>query len=74
MQDNFIQALVPIVGTKNLLTGDSDTAPYTADWRRQYRGAAAAVVRPEKRVAAAAPALIALVAVALAGAAYGLLR
>jgi len=35
---------------------------------------AAALVRPEKRVAAAAPALIGLVAVALAGAAYGLLR
>ena len=35
---------------------------------------AAVLVRPEKRVAAAAPALIALVAVALAGAAYGLLR
>jgi FAD/FMN-containing dehydrogenase len=46
MQDNFIQALARIVGAKNVLTGESDTAPYTTDWRRQYSGVALGVVRP----------------------------
>ena len=46
MQDNFIQSLARIVGAKNVLSGESDTAPYTTDWRKQYRGAALGVVRP----------------------------
>jgi FAD/FMN-containing dehydrogenase len=46
MQDNFIAALARIVGAKNVLSGENDTAPYTTDWRRQYRGTAVAVVRP----------------------------
>jgi len=46
MQDNFIQSLAPIVGAKNVLSGESDTTPYTTDWRKQYRGAALCVVRP----------------------------
>jgi len=46
MQDNFITALADIVGAHSVLTADGDTAPYTTDWRKQFRGAAAAVVRP----------------------------
>ena len=46
MQDNFIEALAQIVGAKNILTAEGDTAPYTTDWRKQYRGAALGVVRP----------------------------
>jgi FAD/FMN-containing dehydrogenase len=46
MQDNFLKSLAQIVGAKNVLTGESDTASYTTDWRKQYRGAALAVVRP----------------------------
>ena len=46
MQDNFIKALAQIVGAKNVLTGESDTSPYTTDWRKQYRGTAVGVVRP----------------------------
>jgi len=44
------------------------------DPRTRQRERAMALVRPERRLAAAAPALIALVAVTLAGAAYSLLR
>jgi FAD/FMN-containing dehydrogenase len=33
------------LGEANVLTGE-DAAPYLVDWRRQYRGAALAVVRP----------------------------
>src|SRR5689334_1214869 len=46
MQDNFLQSLAQIVGARNVLSGESDTAPYTIDWRKQYRGAALAVARP----------------------------
>jgi len=46
MQDSFIKGLAEIVGAQYVLTGESDTAPYTTDWRKQYRGAAAGVVRP----------------------------
>jgi FAD/FMN-containing dehydrogenase len=46
MQDNFLKALAQVVGAKNFLTAESDTAPYTTDWRKQYRGAALGVVRP----------------------------
>ena len=44
--NTFIKALAAIVGEKHILTGEDDTAAYTTDWRRQYRGAAEAVVRP----------------------------
>src|SRR6185436_9181355 len=46
MQDSLVKGLADIVGAKNLLTAENDTAPYTTDWRRQYRGAAVGVVRP----------------------------
>ncbi len=46
MQDTFTKGLAEIVGAKNVLTADNDTAPYTTDWRKQYSGASEAVVRP----------------------------
>ena len=38
--------LARIVGAANVLTAPADVAPYVADWRGRYRGAALAVVRP----------------------------
>ena len=46
MQNTFLGALAAIVGGKNVLAGESDTAPYVTDWRKQYRAAAECVVRP----------------------------
>ena len=46
MHNNFLDALAAIVGKSHVLTGENDTAPYTTDWRKQYRGAAVGVVRP----------------------------
>jgi FAD/FMN-containing dehydrogenase len=46
MQDKFIAALGGIVGERNVLTAEADTAPFRTDWRKQYRGPARAVVRP----------------------------
>ncbi len=46
MHNNFLEALAAIVGKNHVLTGENDTAPYTTDWRKQYRGAAVGVVRP----------------------------
>jgi FAD/FMN-containing dehydrogenase len=45
-QNTFLTALAAIVGENHVLAGEDDTAPYTTDWRRQYRGAAEGVVRP----------------------------
>jgi D-lactate dehydrogenase (cytochrome) len=42
----FIDALREILGSADLLTEPSDTAPYLVDWRKLYRGQAMAVVRP----------------------------
>jgi len=46
MQTTFLAALAAVVGAKNVLSADGDTAPYVVDWRKQYRGAAVGVVRP----------------------------
>jgi FAD/FMN-containing dehydrogenase len=46
MSDDFIAALAGIVGQKNVLTAEADTAPYYTDWRKQYRARAECVVRP----------------------------
>ncbi|MSQ49537.1 MAG: FAD-binding oxidoreductase, partial [Betaproteobacteria bacterium] len=43
---SFLTAIAALVGEKNVLIGENDTAPYTTDWRRQYCGAAVGVVRP----------------------------
>lgn len=44
--DAFATALSAIVGPGYVLTGAADTARYAADWRRNFPGAARAVVRP----------------------------
>jgi FAD/FMN-containing dehydrogenase len=46
MHNPLRASLAAIVGESNVLVGENDTAPYFADWRRQYRAAAEAVVRP----------------------------
>ena len=45
-QDSFLARLAEIVGESQVLSQPQDTAPYFADWRRQYRAAAECVVRP----------------------------
>ncbi len=44
--DTLLDTIRAIVGPAGLLTDPSDTAPYAEDWRRLYRGATPAVVRP----------------------------
>ena len=36
--DRLLEALRGIVGPNGLLTDPADTAPFTEDWRRLYRG------------------------------------
>lgn len=43
---NLLAAIRGVVGDRGLLTEAVDTDPYAEDWRRLYRGHAAAVVRP----------------------------
>ncbi|HLX80553.1 MAG TPA: FAD-binding oxidoreductase [Burkholderiales bacterium] len=54
MQSTFLAALAAVVGAKNVLSADSDTASYLVDWRKQYRGAAVGVVRPANTAEASA--------------------
>jgi FAD/FMN-containing dehydrogenase len=46
MQDRLRSAFANLIGEKNVLTSPQDTAPYTVDWRKQYRGEAQCVLRP----------------------------
>ena len=46
MNNDLLGALAAIVGEKNVLVGDSDTASYLTDWRKQFSGKAVCVVRP----------------------------
>ncbi|MDH5263187.1 MAG: FAD-binding oxidoreductase, partial [Betaproteobacteria bacterium] len=39
-------ALRAIVGDRGLVTGEADLAPFTVDWRGQFKGRAALLVRP----------------------------
>jgi FAD/FMN-containing dehydrogenase len=43
---SLLAAIRTVVGDRGLLTDPSDTAAYTADWRRLYQGRTPAVVRP----------------------------
>ena len=45
-QNSFLGALAAIVGAKNVLTGERDTAAYLTDWRKQFHGTAVCVARP----------------------------
>ena len=42
----LLDAIRDVVGERGLLTGAADTAAYTEDWRRLYRGRTPAVIRP----------------------------
>ena len=42
----MLDAIRGFVGDRGLLTDPADTAAYTEDWRRLYRGRTAAVIRP----------------------------
>jgi len=53
-QNSFPGALAAIVGANNVLTGATDTAAYTTDWRRQFSGAALCVARPANTAEVAA--------------------
>jgi FAD/FMN-containing dehydrogenase len=46
IETSLLGALAAIAGENNVLTGAHDTAAYTTDWRKQFRGAAVGVVRP----------------------------
>jgi FAD/FMN-containing dehydrogenase len=43
----LLTAIRAIVGDRGILTAQSDTAPYSEDWRRLYQGRTAAVIRPD---------------------------
>src|SRR5436190_1719909 len=53
MHKAFLEALAAIVGSRHVLSGE-DAAPYTTDWRKQYRGRALCVARPGNTEEAAA--------------------
>ncbi|HTI81891.1 MAG TPA: FAD-binding oxidoreductase [Acetobacteraceae bacterium] len=42
----LLDAIRAVVGDRGLLTDPADTAAYTEDWRRLYRGRTPAVIRP----------------------------
>jgi FAD/FMN-containing dehydrogenase len=50
----LLSAIRKAVGDRGLLTDAADTDPYAEDWRRLYRGHAAAVVRPASTAETAA--------------------
>ncbi len=43
---SLLDAIRTVVGDRGLLTDPADTAAYTEDWRRLYRGRTQAVIRP----------------------------
>jgi FAD/FMN-containing dehydrogenase len=60
MDARLQSAFAALIGEKNLLTAPQDTAPYTTDWRKQYRADALCVLRPASTAEVAA--LVALCA------------
>jgi FAD/FMN-containing dehydrogenase len=45
--DEYLRSrFTELLGEKNVLTSPQDTAPYTVDWRKQFRGEAQCVLRP----------------------------
>ena len=42
----LVDALRAVVGDRGLVTGEADLAPFTVDWRGQFKGRAALLVRP----------------------------
>lgn len=51
---DFLAALATCVGARHVLHTLEDTMPYNEDWRRKYRGRAAAVVSPASTAEVAA--------------------
>ena len=47
-------AFAALIGEKHVLTSAQDTAPYTTDWRKQYRADALCVLRPASTAQVAA--------------------
>jgi FAD/FMN-containing dehydrogenase len=54
MDARLQSAFAALIGDKNVLTAAHDTAPYTTDWRKQYRGEALCVLRPASTAEVAA--------------------
>jgi FAD/FMN-containing dehydrogenase len=46
MDARLRSAFAELIGEKHVLVSREDTAPYTVDWRRQFRGEAQCVLRP----------------------------
>ena len=46
MDARLQSAFAALIGDKHVLTSAQDTAPYTTDWRKQYRADALCVLRP----------------------------
>ncbi len=46
MDARLQSAFAALIGDRNVLSSAQDTAPYTEDWRRQYRADALCVLRP----------------------------
>jgi FAD/FMN-containing dehydrogenase len=46
MRNDLLGAIAAVVGEKNVLVGEQESAPYLTDWRKQFRGPAVCVVRP----------------------------
>lgn len=44
--DTFVSACRDAIGAAHVLTDAHDTEPFLTDWRRRYKGAACAVLRP----------------------------
>jgi FAD/FMN-containing dehydrogenase len=54
MDATLQSAFAALIGDKHVLTSAQDTAPYTTDWRKQYRAQALCVLRPASTAEAAA--------------------
>jgi FAD/FMN-containing dehydrogenase len=54
MDARLRSAFVELVGERHVLVAREDTAPYTTDWRRQFRGEAQCVLRPASTAEVAA--------------------
>ncbi len=54
MDARLQSAFAALIGEKNVLVAPQDTAPYTTDWRKQYRADALCVLRPANTAEVAA--------------------
>ena len=54
MDEHLRSRFTALIGENNVLTAPQDTAPYTVDWRKQFRGEAQCVLRPASTAEVAA--------------------